>query len=137
MTAIPNKYAFEEARKLYREAGGTVRGFGPEWVNFIKESKSRDWKLCGWTIDNVVPLLKPAIEAQIAHRDELSRKKEFVSPWKHFKTWINGGWWTEEVAQTDKPKRKKCGLCGKPATKSEIRYFDDGAKAVLRCNDCN
>lgn len=106
-----NKYQFEEARKLYREAGGTVRGFGPEWINFVKESKSRDWKLCGWTIENVVPLLKPAIEAQIAHRDELTRKKAFVSPWKHFKTWINTAWWTEEVPQTNKPKVRKCFHC--------------------------
>ena len=127
-----NKDLFEKARKLYP---GTVRGIDPEWVNFVKESRSRDWKLCGWTIDSVTPLLKPAIEAQIAHRDILIRKKEFCPPWKHFKTWINNAWWTVEIPQTDKPKRTKC-KCGKPSTHSIFVYFKDGARSVHRCDDC-
>lgn len=123
-----NKFQFEEARKLYREAGGTVRGHGPEWANFEKKYKRR--------LDEICPLLKPAIEAQIAHRAALNRKGEFVPPWKHFKTWINGEWWTEEVPQNGKAKKKKCGFCGKPSTRSRIVYFDDGAKTVSRCDDC-
>ena len=107
-----NRYDFERARKLYRDAGGTVRGFDPEWLNFIKESKTRNWKLCGWTIDNVCPLLNPAVEAQIAHRAALKNRGEFVPPWKHFKTWINTAWWTEERAQTNKPKPVRCFHCG-------------------------
>lgn len=103
-----NTHDFEQARVLYREAGGTVRGFGKEWLNFIKESKSRDWRLLGWTIDNVCPLLKPAIEAQIAYR---ASTKEWCPQWKHFATWINGGWWTEEVPQTNKPKSNRCVIC--------------------------
>lgn len=109
MTAMPPKYLFEEARKLYP---GKKRGFDKEWLYFVKESKSRDWKKCGWTIDNVVPLLKPAIEAQLADREALSRKKEFVPSWKHWKTWIHGGWWTEDVPQTNKPKKRRCFHCG-------------------------
>ncbi len=105
MTAAPPKYQFDEARKLYRKAGGTVRGFGPEWDNFEKKYKRR--------LNEICPLLKPAIEAQIAHRAELSRKKDFCPPWKHFKTWINGEWWTEEIPQTNKPKVRRCVICGK------------------------
>ena len=119
------KFLFEEARKLYP---GKKRGFPSEWDNFEKKYKRRLSEIC--------PLLKPAIEAQIAHRDELARKKEFVSPWKHFKTWINGGWWTENVPQTDKPKRIKCGVCGEPSTRSAIAYYDKGAQTVYRCDEC-
>ena len=130
-----NRHDFEQARVLYREAGGTVRGFGKEWLNFIKESKSRDWRLLGWTTDNVCPLLKPAIETQIAKREKLKRDG-FCPPWKNFKTWINGGWWTEEVPQTGKPKITKCGKCGKPSTHSIFVYFEDGARNVYRCDAC-
>lgn len=119
-----NKYQFEEARRLYP---GTKRGNGPEWDNFEKKFKRR--------LNEVCPLLKPAIEAQIAHRAALRLKGEFMPPWKHFKTWINGAWWTEEIPQCGKPKRKKCGQCGKPSTRSKIVYFSDGAKTVFRCDD--
>ncbi len=103
-----NKHDFEQARKLYP---GTCRGFDDEWDNFVFQLKKPASRRKGRTIDNVIPLLKPAIVAQIAHRDELARKKEFVSPWKHFKTWINGGWWTEEIPQTNKPKPVRCFHC--------------------------
>ena len=124
-----NRYLFEQARKLYP---GTVRGNGPEWSNFIKESKSRDWKLWGWTIDNVVPLLKPAIEAQIAHRDILIRKKEFCPPWKHFKTWINSAWWTVDIPQTNKVKPRRCRICARTDVSSSV----DGKGWVCWRQDC-
>ncbi len=127
-----NKYLFEEARKLYREAGGTVRGFGPEWINFVKESKSKDWRECGWTIDSVAPLLKPAIQAQIAHRAALKSKNEFGPPWKHFKTWINGQWWTEEIPQTNKPKVLRCVIC----SKTDVTSSTDGKGWRCWRQDC-
>lgn len=123
-----NKYQFEEARKLYREAGGTVRGFQPEWDDFEKKYKRR--------LNEICPLLKPAIQAQIDHRAVLRAKGEFVPAWKNFKTWLYGSWWTEEVPQTGKPKRKKCGMCGKPSTQSKIVYVKDGAGMAYRCDDC-
>ncbi len=101
MTVLPPKYLFEQARKLYP---GKKRGFDFEWDNFYKKYRTK--------INEITPLLKPAIEAQIARREVLKRKKEFVPPWKHFKTWINGGWWTEDIPQTDKPKVRKCCICG-------------------------
>ncbi len=100
-----NKFRFEEAREIYP---GTRRGFDPEWKNFEKKYKRR--------LNEICPLLKPAIEAQIAHRAVLKSRNEFCPPWKHFKTWINGAWWTEEVPQNNKPKQIKCVFCGNPAT---------------------
>lgn len=120
-----NKYLFEEARKLYP---GTRRGSQPEWDNFEKKYRRR--------LNEICPLLKPAIEAQMAHRGMLRLKGDFCPEWKHFKTWINGEWWTEEVPQTDKPKKRKCGICSKPSTRSRIVYFTDGAATVYRCDDC-
>ena len=116
-----NKYQFEEARKLYP---GRVRGFQPEWDDFEKKHGRR--------VDEICPLLAPAIEKQIAYRETT---KDWCPKWKNFKTWLYGSWWTEEVPQTDKPKRTKC-RCGKPATHSIIVYFEDGASSVPRCDDC-
>ncbi len=117
-----NKHDFEQARKLYP---GRKRGFGQEWENFRKKYGMKMTAIC--------PLLKPAIEAQIAYR---ATTKDWCPQWKHFATWINGGWWTEEVPQTDKPKTMKCGKCGKPTTHSIFVYFEDGARNVYRCDAC-
>ena len=117
-----NKYQFEEARKLYP---GRKRGFQPEWDDFVKKH--------GRQINEICPLLNPAIEKQIAYR---ASTKDWCPQWKNFKTWLYGSWWTEEVPQTNNPKRIKCGLCGKPSTLSAIAYYSDGAKTVYRCDDC-
>ena len=101
-----NKYLFEKARKLYP---GRCRGFDDEWENLVKESKKPGWRSKGRTLNNVCPLLVPAIEAQIAYR---ATTKEWCPAWKHFATWINGGWWTEEIPQTNKPKPRRCFHCG-------------------------
>jgi len=55
---IQTKYMtiFEEARNVYP---GNKRGSETEYDNFVK--KHKDWK-------DVLPLLKPAIEAQIEWR---------------------------------------------------------------------
>ena len=106
VSMVPNKFCFEEARKLYP---GRCRGFDDEWENIVKESKKPGWRRKRRTLDNVCPLLKPAIEAQIAYRESC---KEWCPQWKHFATWINGGWWTEEIPQTRKPKHRRCFHCG-------------------------
>jgi hypothetical protein len=77
---------FENARKLYP---GVKRGFETEFSNLRK--KHKDWK-------EVLSLLKPAIEEQIARRDRKIAENKFAPSWKHFKTWINNRSWedTEE-----------------------------------------
>ncbi len=92
-----NKYQFEQARKLYP---GKRRGFQPEWDDFVKKHRSR--------IDAICPLLKPAIEKQIEYR---ATTKDWCPDWKHFKTWLRGSWWTEEIPQTNKPKPNRCFNC--------------------------
>lgn len=118
------KYLFEEARKLYP---GKKRGFQYEWDNFQKKHKKK--------ADDIASLLKPAIEAQIAYREDCAKRNEWCAPWKNFQTWINGGWWTEEVPQNGKQKKEKC-RCGKSSTHSLIVYFKDGARTVYRCDNC-
>ena len=93
-----NRYDFERARKLYP---GRKRGFQPEWDDFVKKHRKR--------IDAICPLLRPAIEKQIVYRETT---KDWCAPWKNFKTWLYGSWWTEEVPQTKKPKSVRCFNCG-------------------------
>ena len=76
---------FEAARKLYP---GDKRGTDTELLNLMK--KHKDWR-------GVIPALEPAIELQIAHREEMVRKKEFVPSWKHFKTYINNRSWESKI----------------------------------------
>ncbi len=92
-----NRYDFERARKLYP---GKKRDLEQEWANFEKKYRR--------SLDKICPLLTPAIEAQIAYR---ATTKDWCPPWKHFATWINGGWWTEEIPQTKKPKPNRCVIC--------------------------
>lgn len=103
MTAtVPNKYCFEQAQKLYP---GRKRGFQPEWDDFVKRHRQR--------INEICPLLKPAIEKQIACR---ATTKDWCPPWKNFKTWLYGSWWTEEIPQTKGPKPRRCMICGAAGT---------------------
>lgn len=82
--AINKEYMsiFDEARKLY---GGTKRGNETEFYNFTR--KHKDW--C-----EVLPLLKPAIEAQISWRQNVT---DFRPPWKNFSTWVNNRCWEDEL----------------------------------------
>lgn len=117
-----NQYLFEEARKLYP---GTKRGNEVEYQNFSKKYRMKK--------DSIAPLLKPAIENQMAYREAQKKKGEWCPTWKHFSTWINGSWWTEEVPQNGKPKQEKCIICG--CTETVARQ--DG-KGGARCDkaDC-
>jgi hypothetical protein len=93
---------FDDARKLYP---GTKRGCSAELTDFQK--KHKDWR-------EVIPLLKPAIEAQIAWRQHANG--EFRPPWKHFKTWLNQRCWTEEHETKSVRKNAVCRFCGAEAT---------------------
>lgn len=90
---------FDLARK---EFYGIKRGLQTEFDNFRKQH--RDWK-------KILPLLLPAIKYQIANRQQLKSKREFVPPPKHFKTWINNSCW-EETAPEQPRKQKPFCACG-------------------------
>tara|TARA_Y100000310_G_C20014261_1_gene504385 strand:+ start:51 stop:416 length:366 start_codon:yes stop_codon:yes gene_type:complete len=94
---------FDEARKLYP---GTKRGLKVEWDSFRKKHKN---------YRKIVPLLKPAIERQIAHKKKLKAAKRFVPEWKNFKTWINQSCWEEELGEIASAAKPKCVICGQPA----------------------
>ena len=81
------KLQFDEARKLFK---GRKNGLEPEWENFIRKFRNHR---------QIIPLLKPAIEKEIAWRKEALEAKMFVPCWKHFQTWINKQCWTQEFPE--------------------------------------
>lgn len=88
-------YEFDEARKIYP---GTKRGNETEFENFTKKHK---------TWESLLPLLRPAIEKQIAYRRSVPQGT-FVPQWKNFQTWINQRCWEEEVGCVPKaPKQQE------------------------------
>lgn len=88
---------FEQVRQLYP---GTTRGLPTELDNF---KRHKDWR-------DVLPLLAPAIEAQIKWR-KTAKNGEFREAWKHFRTWINQRWWEMEV-KVEVKEKCKCVNCG-------------------------
>lgn len=82
---------FDEFRKAYPTQ---KRGLQTEFANFKK--KHKDWK-------EVLPLLLPAIQAEIAWHEEKQRKKEFCPQYKNFQTWINQRCWEQEFVLEDPP----------------------------------
>lgn len=86
---------FDEARKLYP---GTKRGCKTECDNFCR--KHKDWRV-------VLPLLKPAIQEQIAWRQ--GANGDFRPPWKNFRTWINRRCWEDELSLADSEVHKDQG----------------------------
>ena len=72
---------FSKALKIYP---GVKRGDGTEF-DYLRK-KHKNWQ-------DIIPLLKPAIERQIAWRKNAAG--EFRPPWKNFKTWIFNSCWEE------------------------------------------
>lgn len=121
---VAQRVVFEEARTAFP---GTKRGFDTEYNNFTR--KHKDWR-------NILPLLKPAIKAQIADRQRKKITGEFVPSWKHFRTWINNRCWEEETP-IEKPvsdlQPAICIIDHKPA----YDYKPDGARQpIWLCLDC-
>lgn len=113
---------FDSARKLYP---GTKRGNETEFRNFQK--KHTDWK-------EVLPLLEPAIQNQIAWRKS-AKEKEFRPPWKNFKTWINNRCWEDEVKTA--PKLMPCYVCKKePAVRGNVYRKDGEVRYACRYFAC-
>lgn len=93
---------FDEFRRAYPTQ---KRGLQTEFANFKK--KHKDWK-------EVLPLLLPAIQAEIAWHEEKQRKKEFCPQYKNFQTWVNNRCWEQEFlledqSMSDLPRKPKNG----------------------------
>lgn len=68
---------------------GTKKGCEVEFQNLQK--KHKDWK-------EILPLLQPALDYQIATRAKLKAiPGKFVPEWKNLQTWINQRCWEEEI----------------------------------------
>jgi len=84
---------FDHARVLYP---GTKGGLLAEWEGFSRRYHSE--------MEDVLPRLQPAINAEIAHKKALLDKGQMVPSWKHFSTWINQRCWEQEFAKVPEGK---------------------------------
>jgi len=76
---------FETAHQIYP---GVKRGVVTEFKQLQK--KHKDW-------EEIVPVLKMAIELQAIARKKLAKKKEFIPGCKHFQTYINNRSWESQI----------------------------------------
>lgn len=72
---------FEDFRIQYP---GVKRALDVELKDFLKTNKPE-----------TVNLLLPALQAEISHRENLSKQNEFIPKWKNLKTWLNQKCWTQ------------------------------------------
>lgn len=75
---------FDAFRKAYK---GTKRGLKVELDNFKK--KNDNWR-------EIIPTLMPALEREIAWREQMQAAGQFVPQWAHLQTWINQSRWETE-----------------------------------------
>ena len=80
-----NKEKFEIFRLAYK---GTKRGLDTEFENFIKKNNSE-----------IINMLLPALEKEIAHKQKLIEAKQFCPEWKNLQTWINQKCWEQEFVE--------------------------------------
>ncbi|MFA5423556.1 MAG: hypothetical protein WC374_06820 [Phycisphaerae bacterium] len=87
----------EEIFNLFRlKYPGTKRGNKVEFGYFC--AKIKNWR-------EVLPLLLPALEKQIRHREFLKSQNAFIPQWKNLKTWIYNQCWTEEPGEVQNGQR--------------------------------
>lgn len=77
----------KEFDKFRRSYPGNKGGLSTEFGKFKK--KHKDWK-------DVVPLLLPALEKEIAWRGYKKERKEWTPEYKNLSTWLNNRCWEQE-----------------------------------------
>ncbi len=114
---------FDEARKLYPNP--QKRGLSTEFTNFKKKYKC--WR-------EFLPLLLPAVQAQIAWRE--TAKGEWRPPWKNFPSWINQRWW-EFSPITQQKTIKRCFICNNYGeTKLAVVEYSNATCELPVCPVC-
>jgi uncharacterized protein YdaU (DUF1376 family) len=109
---------FDEARIIYP---GTKRGLETEFNYFTKVHKN--WQ-------EILPLLKPAIEKQITQRQQLKSQGVFVPEWKHLKSWIYNRYWELNFGEAEgKSESPSLSELTHPATAEEIERLE--AEGIL------
>ncbi len=109
---------FEEFRKTYP---GSKRGFEVEFNDFKK--KHKNWR-------EIIPLLIPAVNAQIERRLKMSLVGKFVPEWKNLKTWLNQSCWTEELSIGNEITKVSSSLLRTP--EQEAKILKDAEEAFFR-----
>lgn len=72
----------------------------------------------------VLPLLKPAVAAQILHRKNLRDKGQFVPEWKNIQTWINQRCWEEIITTAEEVKKSEASAAPERIMASSIFNTD-------------
>lgn len=80
---------FEQFRKAYQ---GKKRGLQTELENFKKKNKA-NWQ-------ELVPLLLPAWERELAWREQARKQGRFVPEFAMLQTWLNQRRWETEFEET-------------------------------------
>lgn len=75
---------FNQFRQAYK---GTKRGLKVELENFKK--KYNNWR-------EIAPCLMPALEREMAWREQMQAAGQFVPQWAYLQTWINQARWENE-----------------------------------------
>jgi uncharacterized protein YdaU (DUF1376 family) len=119
------KDIFDLARKSFK---GIKNGLDVEYDNLLKVCKTHNLNPT-----DIVGLLYPAIEREIAHKKILKKSKDgFCPSWKNFQTWINQRCWTQEFEGTESnapAPRRRCKKCN---TDEWTSMGDNGL-----CGNCN
>lgn len=84
------KEQFDKARKRFP---GSKGGLTVEWENFEKKNRK--------TLEETIPKLLPAIEAEEAHKAAIAAAGRDPPAWKHFATWINKRCWEQELEEVN------------------------------------
>lgn len=80
---------WEEMFRTFMKAyPGRKEGFSYTFESFRK--KNKHWK-------EILPLLLPALQKEIAWRSTKDPDKEFVPQWKNLSTWLNKRCWEQEL----------------------------------------
>ena len=122
-----NKLLFEKARVAWRENGGVVNGFDPEYENLVKVCKKYRLKIA-----EVIPLLLPAIETYFAFCNQRKADKVFCEPPSSFTVFTNNRRWLREYPHKNKPQPKRCRFCDS----LNVAITVDGKGSRCGADDC-
>ncbi len=120
---------FDQARLRYP---GVVRGLQTEYDSFVYHCLHPLRGMSKIKPQDVLPLLLPAIEAQINWH--LEKTSEFRPEWKYFTTWLNTRWW-EFSPETKQKTIKKCYVC-KENGETRLGIVPNKTCKVHLCEKC-
>lgn len=112
---LPN-FLFEEARVEWRKSGGVVNGNGPEYDNLVKVCKKHCLK-----INDVIPLLLPAVKAYFAWCRQRKANNTFCESPCSFTVFTNQRRWLREYPPPS-PEVNRARIAAKQKEKYRKAY---------------